>query len=85
MKRREKQQIFLLEDQFRSDFVILDEMKKCRGFIWRYGKWWVVRVDNKPAQYRTSRKGAVDLAAQIVDDLEAAEIRGQVCKVNKLK
>lgn len=95
---RKKQKISLLKNQFRGDFEILDEAKKCRGFVWRYGKRWVVRVDDRPAQYRTSRKGAVELARELVagpvqpvHDLEAAAqylasyIRMHAAPLNKME
>lgn len=73
--------IRLIKNQFRGDHEILDEQKRCRGFIWKFKRAWVVHVDDKPAQHLNRYAKAVALArelitsepaAQPVDDLEAA-------------
>ena len=76
--------IRLIKDQFRGDYEILDDQERCRGFIWKFKRIWVVRVDDLPAQQLDRYAKAVALAreqitsepsAQPVDDLEAAAQR----------
>jgi len=78
--------IRLIKDQFRGDYEILDDQERCRGFIWKFKRIWVVHVDDLPAQQLDRYAKAVALArelitselitsepaAQPVDDLEAA-------------
>ena len=64
---KEKEVIALRKDQFRGDFEIIDEQKKCRGFIWKYGNNWCIRIDDQPTQYRDTYDEAASLALQIVE------------------
>ena len=73
--------IRLIKNQFRGDYEILDDQERCRGFIWKFKRTWVVRVDDRPAQHLDSYAKAVALsrefitgepAARPVDDLETA-------------
>lgn len=58
--------IALRKNEFRSDFEILDEQKKLRGFLWFFEGWWHVRVDDGDAQHLKTYDEAAALAHQLV-------------------
>lgn len=58
--------IRLIKDPFRGDYGILDDQKRCRGFIWKLKRTWVVRVDDKPAQHLNRYAKAVARARELI-------------------